>query len=45
MTPYLPVRHRHPTRETLDEFLAADVAAELRYRQPVRRDRSAVIAR
>ena len=29
-TPYLPVRHRK--RETLDEYLAADVAAELRYR-------------
>jgi CRISPR-associated protein Csb2 len=30
-TPYLPVRHRK--RETLDEYLAADVAAELRYRE------------
>jgi len=30
LTPYLPVRHRK--RETLDEFVAADVAAELRYR-------------
>jgi CRISPR-associated protein Csb2 len=29
-TPYLPVRHRK--RETLDDFVAADVAAELRYR-------------
>jgi CRISPR-associated protein Csb2 len=29
-TPYLPVRHRK--REQLDEFLAADVAAELGYR-------------
>jgi CRISPR-associated protein Csb2 len=29
-TPYLPVRHRK--RETLDEYLAVDVAAELRYR-------------
>lgn len=29
-TPYLPVRHRK--RETLDEYLTADVAAELRYR-------------
>lgn len=29
-TPYLPVRHRK--RETPDEYLAADVAAELRYR-------------
>lgn len=29
-TPYLPVRHRK--RETLDEYLDADVAAELRYR-------------
>lgn len=32
VTPYLPVRHRHPNRETPEEFLAADVAAELRYR-------------
>jgi CRISPR-associated protein Csb2 len=30
LTPYLPVRHRK--RESLDEYLAADVAAELRYR-------------
>jgi CRISPR-associated protein Csb2 len=29
-TPYLPVRHRK--RQTLDEYVAADVAAELRYR-------------
>jgi CRISPR-associated protein Csb2 len=29
-TPYLPVRHRK--RESLDDYLAADVAAELRYR-------------
>jgi CRISPR-associated protein Csb2 len=29
-TPYLPVRHRK--REALDDFVAADVAAELRYR-------------
>jgi len=29
-TPYLPVRHRK--REILDDFVAADVAAELRYR-------------
>lgn len=29
-TPYLPVRHRK--RETLAEYLAADIAAELRYR-------------
>jgi CRISPR-associated protein Csb2 len=29
-TPYLPVRHRK--RETLDEYLGTDVAAELRYR-------------
>jgi CRISPR-associated protein Csb2 len=29
-TPYLPVRHRK--RESLDDFLAADVGAELRYR-------------
>jgi len=30
LTPYLPVRHRK--RESLDEYVAADVAAELRYR-------------
>lgn len=30
LTPYLPVRHRK--RESLAEFLTADVAAELRYR-------------
>jgi CRISPR-associated protein Csb2 len=30
LTPYLPVRHRK--REALDDFLAVDVAAELRYR-------------
>jgi CRISPR-associated protein Csb2 len=30
VTPYLPVRHRK--RESLDEFVAADVGAELRYR-------------
>ena len=29
VTPYLPVKHRHPKRETVEEFLAADVAAEL----------------
>jgi CRISPR-associated protein Csb2 len=29
-TPYLPVRHRK--RQTLDEYVTADVAAELRYR-------------
>ena len=32
VTPYLPVRYQHRNRETLEEFLAADVAAELRYR-------------
>lgn len=32
VTPYLPVRHRHPNRETLDGFLSADVAVELGYR-------------
>ena len=32
VTPYLPVRHPHPGRETAEEFLAADIAAELRYR-------------
>lgn len=30
LTPYLPVRHRK--RETPDEYIAGDVAAELRYR-------------
>ena len=30
LTPYLPVRHRK--RETPDEYIAADIAAELRYR-------------
>jgi CRISPR-associated protein Csb2 len=30
VTPYLPVRHRK--RETVDEYLAADIGAELRYR-------------
>jgi CRISPR-associated protein Csb2 len=29
--PYLPVRYRHGSRETAEDFLAADVAAELRY--------------
>lgn len=32
VTPYLPVRFRHRNRETAEEFLTADVAAELRYR-------------
>jgi CRISPR-associated protein Csb2 len=32
VTPYLPVRHRHPNRETPEEFLAADAAVELRNR-------------
>jgi CRISPR-associated protein Csb2 len=32
VTPYLPVRYRHPKRETVEEFLVADVTAELRYR-------------
>jgi CRISPR-associated protein Csb2 len=32
VTPYLPVRHRHPKRETLEHFLMADIAAELSYR-------------
>jgi len=32
VTPYLPVRHRHKRRETVEEFLAADVATELRNR-------------
>lgn len=31
LTPYLPVRHRKP-RHGIDRYLAADVAAELRYR-------------
>ena len=30
LTPYLPVQHRK--RESLDEYVAADIAAELRYR-------------
>jgi CRISPR-associated protein Csb2 len=30
LTPYLPVRHRK--RETLEDYLAGDLAAELRYR-------------
>ncbi len=34
LTPYLPVRHWHPNRETLAEFLATDVNAELSYRDP-----------
>lgn len=34
LTPYLPVRHRK--RESLDEYLAADVAAELGYRPQFR---------
>jgi CRISPR-associated protein Csb2 len=29
VTPYLPVRHRHPKRQTVEDFLAADVSAEL----------------
>jgi CRISPR-associated protein Csb2 len=32
VTPYLPVRYRHRNRETVEDFFAADVAAELRYR-------------
>jgi CRISPR-associated protein Csb2 len=32
VTPYLPVRYRHRNRETVEEFLAADIAAELCYR-------------
>jgi CRISPR-associated protein Csb2 len=32
LTPYLPVRHWHPKRETFAEYLNDDVAAELRYR-------------
>ncbi len=32
VTPYLPVRYQHRNRETLEDFLTADVAAELRYR-------------
>jgi CRISPR-associated protein Csb2 len=32
VTPYLPVRYRHRNRETAEDFLTADVAAELRYR-------------
>lgn len=29
VTPYLPVRHRHPKRETVEDFLTADVTLEL----------------
>jgi CRISPR-associated protein Csb2 len=32
LSPYLPVRHWHRNRETLAEYLAADVHAELGYR-------------
>jgi CRISPR-associated protein Csb2 len=32
LTPYLPVRHRKPRRESVEEFLAADVSTELGYR-------------
>jgi CRISPR-associated protein Csb2 len=32
VTPYLPVRHRHPKRETVENFLAADVGTELQNR-------------
>ena len=32
VTPYLPVRYQHRSRETVEDFLAADIAAELRYR-------------
>jgi CRISPR-associated protein Csb2 len=34
VTPYLPVRHRK--RESIDEYVAADVAAELAYRPQYR---------
>jgi CRISPR-associated protein Csb2 len=33
LTPYLPVRHWHRKRETLAEYLATDVNAELAYRE------------
>jgi CRISPR-associated protein Csb2 len=33
VTPYLPVRYWHRDRETAEEFLAADIAVELRYRR------------
>jgi CRISPR-associated protein Csb2 len=36
LTPYLPVRHWHRKRETLAEYLNADIAAELRYREQYR---------
>jgi CRISPR-associated protein Csb2 len=32
VTPYLPVRYRHRNRDTVEQFLTADVMAELRYR-------------
>jgi CRISPR-associated protein Csb2 len=35
VTPYLPVRYQHRNRETTEEFLADDIAAELRYRHMV----------
>jgi CRISPR-associated protein Csb2 len=34
ITPYLPVRYQHRNRETLEDFLTADITAELRYRNP-----------
>ena len=34
LTPCLPVRHWHRNRQTLAEFLATDVNAELSYRNP-----------
>jgi CRISPR-associated protein Csb2 len=33
VTPYLPVRYQHRNRETVEDFLTADVAAELHYRR------------
>ena len=33
LTPYLPVRHWHRKRESLDEFVSDDVDAELAYRE------------
>jgi CRISPR-associated protein Csb2 len=32
LTPYLPVRHRRPERETVTEYFTADVTRELTYR-------------
>jgi CRISPR-associated protein Csb2 len=43
LTPYLPVRHRK--RESLDDYLTADVGAELRYRPRYRDVASPAVSR